>query len=71
MCTVAGNGVAARNPFVVIARVVTMGITSVALPNDVAEKNDFCFFVAESNTLLLRSTDSLDELNLSRQLDHV
>ena len=48
-----------------------MGTTSVALPNDVAEKNDFWFFVAESNTLLFTSTDSLDELNLSRQLDHV
>ena len=46
-----------------------MGITSVTLPNDVAEKNDF--FVAESNTLHFSSTDSLDKLNLSRQLDHV
>ena len=41
LCTVAGNDVSARNPFVVIAQVATMGITSVALPNDVKEKNDF------------------------------
>ena len=41
--TVAGNDVSARNPFVVIARVDTIGITSVAFPNDVAEKIDFVF----------------------------
>ena len=45
-----------------------MGITSVTLPNNLAEKNDF--FV-ETNTLHFSSTDSLDGRNLSQQHDHV
>ena len=44
LCTVVGNAVSARNPFVVHAQVVTVAITSVTLVDDVAEKNDFTFF---------------------------
>ena len=43
LCTVVGSDVSARNPFVVIVRVVSMSIASVSSPNEVTEKNDFRF----------------------------
>ena len=56
---------------VVIARLITMRITSVTVLIDVAENNYSKRFLAESNTLHSSRKDSVDELNLIRQLDHV
>ena len=59
MCPTAGNDVSARNPFVVIVRVVSMRITSVTVPNDVTVKNDFRFLaecISAAQSALMSST---------------